>query len=72
MTIKVKYHNGIFEPLTPYQEIKLKEGEEVEIEILLKDRKKSLKSIIGLLSDQSTEDLKKFEEAIKRRPLFEQ
>jgi len=72
MTIKVKYHNGIFEPLIPFQEIKLEEGAEVEIEILMKDRKKRLKSIIGLLSDQSAEDLKRFEEAVKRRPLFEQ
>jgi predicted DNA-binding antitoxin AbrB/MazE fold protein len=71
MTIKVKYHNGIFEPLTPMQEIELEEGAEFEIEILMKDRKNKLKSIIGLLADQSAENLKKFEDAVKRRPLFE-
>jgi predicted DNA-binding antitoxin AbrB/MazE fold protein len=71
MTVKVKFHNGVFEPIAPIKEMNIEEGAELEIQILYQDQKNKLKGIIGLFSDLSDKEIQKFEEAAKRRPLFE-
>ena len=71
MTIKVKYHKGIFEPLSPIKGMDLEEGSELEIQILSRKQKKAFKGIVGLFSDLSDHEIQKFDGAAKRRPLFE-
>lgn len=63
MTIKVKYHNGVFEPLTAMEDIELEEGAELEIQLPGKNRKTKLQNIIGLFSDLTDQQLRKYEDA---------
>ena len=39
MTIKVKFTNGVFEPIEPTEDLKLKEGSELEIQIIPPEQK---------------------------------
>ena len=71
MTIKVKFTNGVFEPIEPTEDLKLKEGSELEIQIIPPEQKEKLQSIVGLFNDLSDEQIERFEQAAKRRPLFE-
>ncbi len=70
MTIRVKYHNGVFEPLESVNKVQIEEGTELDIEIVrLKNNR--LKGIIGLFKDLSHREVRRFEEAAQRRPLFD-
>jgi len=71
MTIKVKFTNGVFEPIEPTEDLKLKAGCELEIQIIPQEKRDKLKGIVGLFSDLSDAQIEKFEQAAKRRPLFE-
>ena len=64
MGIKARYEKGVLKPL---EELNLREGEEVEIEI---KRKKDILKYAGILKDLSDEEIEIFLEAAKRRSLF--
>lgn len=70
MTIRVKYNNGVFEPITPIDKYGLNDGSEFEIEIPPQKKIKKLRGIVGLFSDLSQDEVRKFEKAAKRQPLF--
>ena len=65
MGIKVRYEKGVLKPL---EELNLREGEEVEIEI--KRKKVDILKYAGILKDLSDEEIEMFLEAAKRRSLF--
>ena len=71
MTIRVKFKNGVFEPIEPTEDLKLKEGSELEIQIIPPEQRKKLQGIVGLFNDLSDEQIERFEQTAKRRPLFE-
>ena len=48
MTIRVKFKNGVFEPIEPTEDLKLKEGSELEIQIIPPEQRKKLQGIVGL------------------------
>jgi len=65
MGIKARYEKGVLKPL---EELNLREGEEVEIEI--KRKKADILKYAGILKDLSDEEIEMFLEAAKRRSLF--
>jgi len=65
MGIKARYEKGI---LKPVEELNLKEGEEVEIEI--KRKGEDILKYAGILKDLSDEEIDMFLEATKRRAFF--
>ena len=65
MGIKARYEKGVLKPL---EELNLREGEEVEIEI--KRKKAEILKYAGILKDLSDEEIEMFLEAAKRRSLF--
>ncbi|MBE8539383.1 antitoxin AF2212-like protein [Geoglobus acetivorans] len=67
MGIKAKYEKGVLKPL---EELNLKEGEEVEIEI--RRKKADILKYAGILKDLSREEIGMFMEAAKRRSLFKE
>jgi len=67
MGIKAKYEKGVLKPL---EELNLKEGEEVEIEI--RRKKADILKYAGILKDLSREEIEMFMEAAKRRSLFKE
>lgn len=71
MTIKVRYHKGVFEPVTPITNASWAEGEEFDIEIIDQPEQGSLKGIVGLFEDLSLAEIKQFETASARRDLFD-
>jgi predicted DNA-binding antitoxin AbrB/MazE fold protein len=68
--VKARYEDKVLKPL---EELELKEGEEVEIEVKEKrvlGGKGEILRYAGLLKDMNEEEEKIFEEAVKRRSLF--
>jgi predicted DNA-binding antitoxin AbrB/MazE fold protein len=70
ISVKARYEDKVLKPL---EELELKEGEEVEIEVKEKrvlGGKGEILRYAGLLKDMNEEEEKIFEEAVKRRSLF--
>jgi len=67
--VKAVYENKILKPL---EKLELEEGEEVEIELKRREEKKrDILRYAGILKDLSEEEEKIFQEAVKRRSLFD-
>gem|GEM_PF-1505475 len=58
--------------MKPLEKLELEEGEEVEIELKRKGgKKRDISSYAGILKDLSEEEERLFQEAVKRRSLFD-
>jgi len=71
MRVKAIYENEVLKPL---EKLDLKEGEEVEIEVRgrgIAVGKRGILRYAGILKDLSEEEEKLFQEAVKRRSLFD-